>query len=136
MLLGKLYPLFKFLSRISINAFFCLGVLLSQYIVGPVSEHTMFTALLLVESATAFVVQFVGIGSAVAFFVAGLPLFVSLVLNPLFSSGKGDISLVTYAIGHVFSILTGTMMILPVLEFFVPLVRVLLSSVTVLPSAK
>ncbi|KIL62086.1 hypothetical protein M378DRAFT_166083 [Amanita muscaria Koide BX008] len=98
-----------------------LGVLFSQYIFGPVPEHTILTSLLLVDSASAFVLQSVGIGSAVFFFILALPLFVALSLNPIFAWGKGRISLMTYAIGYPLPMLTTMMLMLPVTEFFVPL---------------
>ncbi|KAF8625164.1 hypothetical protein AX15_005531 [Amanita polypyramis BW_CC] len=98
-----------------------LGILLSQYLFGPVPERTIFTALLLVQSAAAFIMQACDIGSAVLFFISALPLFVALVLNPLLARGKGEISLATYAIGGALPILTGWMLILAVVRFFVPL---------------
>lgn len=82
----------------------------------------MFNALLLVQSATAFGLQLLGIGSAALFFIMALPLFVAMVMNPLFSARKGQISLVTYAIGSAPSLLTGPLLMLAVVEFFVPLV--------------
>ncbi|KAF8624137.1 hypothetical protein AX17_007200 [Amanita inopinata Kibby_2008] len=100
-----------------------LGILLSQYLIGPIPEGTMFGAILLVKSAAAFVLQSLGIGSAVLFFISALPLFVSLLLNPLFTRSKtmGEISLVTYGIGLILPLITGTMLLVSVVEFFVPL---------------
>ena len=100
-----------------------LGILSSQYFFfNPISEQTMFTALLLVQSATAFGLQLAGIGSAALFFIMALPLFVAMVINPVFSARKSEISLVTYAIGSAPALLTGPLLMLAVVEFFVPLV--------------
>ncbi|KAF8325029.1 hypothetical protein F5887DRAFT_1065471 [Amanita rubescens] len=100
-----------------------LGILSSQYFFfNPISEQTMFTALLLVQSATAFGLQLSGIGSAALFFLMALPLFVAMVINPVFSARKSEISLVTYAIGAAPALLTGPLLMLAVVEFFVPLV--------------
>lgn len=69
-----------------------------------------------------------GIGSAAIFFLAALPIFISLLLNSLFVDGRisivghRKISLWTYAIGQAPSLLTGSMFLLGVTEFFVPLV--------------
>ena len=60
------------------------------------------------------------------FFLAALPIFISLLLNPLFSSKKTlggvEFSLWTYAIGQTLPLLTGSMLLLGVVEVFVPLV--------------
>ena len=105
------------------------GILSSQYIFfDPVSEQTIFDSLLLVQTVSALIVQSLGIGSAALFFLMAVPLFAALVLNPVFTWGKkGEISLVTYGIGSSSSVLTGTMLLLAVVEFFVPLVCTSLS---------
>lgn len=83
----------------------------------------MFNSLLLVQTVSALIFQSLGIGSAALFFLMAVPLFAALVLNPVFTWGKGaGISLVTYGIGSSSSVLTGTMLLLAVVEFFVPLV--------------
>jgi hypothetical protein len=58
--------------------------MISQYLVGEVHEHSVFTALLLIQAFVAFSVQLANIGSAAIFFLTALPLFVVLALNPLF----------------------------------------------------
>lgn len=82
----------------------------------------MFNALLLVQTGAALVVQFLGVGSAALFFLMAVPLFAALAVNPALTAGKSEISLVTYGIGSSSSVLTGTMLMLAVVEFFVPLV--------------
>lgn len=104
------------------NLSFLLGAMLSQYLVGPVSEHTLFTALLLMQTATAFAVQMIGIGSAALFFVSSLPLFIVLAINPMLSGSAQKISLMTYAVAQASPLLTGTLVMLPIAEIFVPLV--------------
>ncbi|KAF8682072.1 hypothetical protein AX14_004421 [Amanita brunnescens Koide BX004] len=100
-----------------------LGILSTQYIFfNPISEQTMFNALLLVQTGAALVVQFLGVGSAALFFLMAVPLFAALAVNPALTAGKSGISLVTYGIGSSSSVLTGTMLMLAVVEFFVPLV--------------
>ena len=86
----------------------------------------MFNSLLLVQTASALIFQWLGIGSAALFFLMAVPLFVGLALNPVLTWGKrGEISLVTYGIGSSSSVLTGAMLLLAVVEFFVPLVGLL-----------
>jgi len=71
-------------------------------------------------------IQSLGIGSAAMFFLAALPIFISLLLNPLFSSRKTlgvEFSLWTYVIGQTLPLLTGSMLLLGIVEVFVPLVR-------------
>ncbi|KAG5638589.1 hypothetical protein H0H81_011675 [Sphagnurus paluster] len=98
-----------------------LGTLISQVLVGPVQEHTAFTALLLLQAGAAWGVQMLGVGSAAMFFLNGLPLFIVLLLNPLFSGSTSEISLLTYALGQAFPLLGGVLLLVPVIEVFVPL---------------
>jgi len=98
------------------------GGLASQLPFGRIHERTMFTSLLLMQSSVAFVVQMFNIGSAALFFVSALPLFFSLALNPFTVGESRQISLWTYAFGQIFPLLTGTLVIVPVIEVFVPLV--------------
>lgn len=96
--------------------------MVSQYLVGPVSEYTLFTTLLLMQTGTAFVVQVMGIGSAALFFVSALCLFFVLAINPLVTGSSQKISLVTYGLGQAMPLLTGVLFLLPIIEIFVPLV--------------
>ncbi|KAJ3517001.1 hypothetical protein NLJ89_g779 [Agrocybe chaxingu] len=98
-----------------------LGAMLSQYLVGEVHEQSVFTALLLLQSLFAIVVQLADIGSAAIFFLTALPLFIALSFNPLFSGTTKRLSLWTYGIGQALPLLTGTMLIIGVVEVFVPL---------------
>jgi len=108
------------------------GALLSQYFVGEVHEQSVYTSLLLIQSFFAIAVQAAGVGSAALPFLTALPLFASLALNPAFASASSvatsrRISLWTYAIGQTLPLLTGTMLLIGVVEVFVPLVRRLLA---------
>ncbi|GLB41442.1 putative peptide hydrolase [Lyophyllum shimeji] len=98
-----------------------LGTLLSQVFVGPVPEQTLFTAILLLETGICFVMQMLGIGSAAVFFLAAFPLFIALLLNPLFSGSTSEIALSTYGLGQAFPLFGGVLLLLPVVEVFVPL---------------
>ncbi|TFK34083.1 hypothetical protein BDQ12DRAFT_690347, partial [Crucibulum laeve] len=98
-----------------------LGVLLSQYFFGPVREQTALNALLLMQSGIAFGMQMLNVGSAALFFISALPLFFVLLINPLLSGSSKEISLATYALAQVFPLLTGTLVMLPIVEVFVPL---------------
>lgn len=99
------------------------GCMISQYLVGEVHEQSVFTAMLLIQALIAFVVQMANIGSAAIFFLIALPLFMSLAINPLFSGTNGRLSLGTYALGQMLPALTGGLLLLGVLDVFVPLVR-------------
>jgi hypothetical protein len=96
--------------------------LISQYFVGEVHEQSVFTSLLLVQALLAIVVQLAGVGSASIFFLCALPLFVALIINSLLVENTKNISLWTYAIGQAIPLLTGSMLIVGVVEVFVPLV--------------
>jgi len=99
-----------------------LGALISQYLVGQVHEQSVFTALLLVQAFVAVAVQVAGIGSAAIFFICALPLFVALIINSLLMGNTKNLSLWTYAIGQILPLLSGSMLIVGVVEVFVPLV--------------
>lgn len=99
-----------------------LGALISQYFVGEVHEESVFTGLLLVQALIAIAVQVAGIGSASIFFLCALALFVALIINTLLVGNTKNISLWTYAIGQAMPLLTGSMLIVGVVEVFVPLV--------------
>lgn len=96
------------------------GALIPQLFFGRIREQTMFTSLLLLQTFLACVIQFAGLGSAVAFFITGLPLFLSLGLNVLFMN-NGEISLWTYALAQIVPLLTGTQLMTAILDVFVPL---------------
>jgi len=99
-----------------------LGALLSQYLVGPVSEQDILNALLVLQSGLAYGIQMAGIGSAGLFFLSGLPFFIALLLNRLITGNTTDISLITYAIAQLEPLLIGSLMLAIVSEVFVPLV--------------
>ena len=96
--------------------------MISQYFVGQVHEQSVFTSLLLVQALVTIVVQVAGIGSAAIFFLCALALFVALIINSLLVGNTKKISLWTYAIGQASPLLTGSMLIVGVVEVFVPLV--------------
>ncbi|KIM39558.1 hypothetical protein M413DRAFT_447037 [Hebeloma cylindrosporum] len=98
-----------------------LGAMISQYFVGEVHEQSVFTALLLIQAFFALAVQLVNIGSAAIFFLTALPLFVVLALNPLFVGSNQRISLWTYGLGQILPSLSGSLLLLGVVEVFVPL---------------
>ncbi|KAI0311021.1 hypothetical protein OF83DRAFT_1152851 [Amylostereum chailletii] len=97
------------------------GAFASQLLISPVHERTMFTALVLLLSGSALGVQMMGIGSAVMFFMAGLPLFVTLVVDRMINSSATSVSLAAYALGQIVPLVTGTQIICSVLDVFVPL---------------
>jgi len=82
----------------------------------------VFTALLLIQAFVALSVQLANIGSAAIFFLTALPLFVVLALNPLFVGSNQRISLWTYGLGQFLPSLSGSLLLLGVVEVFVPLV--------------
>jgi hypothetical protein len=80
------------------------------------------TSMLLVQSSSAFVIQWLGVGSAALLFLSGLSLFVALAVNSLVMKTGQDVSLWAYAIGQSIPSTTGAQMLYGVLEVFVPLV--------------
>lgn len=90
----------------------------------------MISSLLLMQSAIMVFLQYVGIGSAAIFFLSALPLLITMAGNAILfdNCGNGNeeieepVSLWVYALGQAFPILTGTLLFMPVLEVFVPLV--------------
>lgn len=98
------------------------GAMVSQYIVGEVHEQSVFTALLLIQASLAFGVQMLNVGSAAMFFLTALPLFIVLLLNPLFAGSNKRLSLLTYGLGQVMPAVSGTLLLLGVVDVFVPLV--------------
>jgi hypothetical protein len=100
-----------------------LGVLVSQYLIGPVSEQAIFNAMLLLQSGLALAIQMAGVGSASVFFLSGLPMLVALFINRLITGSTKTISLVAYALAQVEPLMVGTLILATVAEVFVPLVR-------------
>ncbi|KAJ7923479.1 hypothetical protein B0H13DRAFT_1979948 [Mycena leptocephala] len=99
-----------------------LGGLASQLFVPTTDEKTVFSAILLLQAAAAFSIQLINVGSAALFFISGLPIFVALLLNNVaLTTRKGEISLWTYVVGQFFPLLTGTLVMVPTVEVFVPL---------------
>ncbi|KAJ7768520.1 hypothetical protein B0H16DRAFT_1520063 [Mycena metata] len=99
-----------------------LGGLASQLLVPATDEKTVFSALLLLQATAALVIQLLNVGSAAAFFIAGLPIFSALLLNDVaLTTRKGEISLWTYGLGQFLPLMTGTLIMIPTLEVFVPL---------------
>ncbi|KAJ7509606.1 hypothetical protein B0H11DRAFT_1960274 [Mycena galericulata] len=99
-----------------------LGGLASQLFVPTTDEESVYAALLLLQSSAAFGVQMLNIGSAAMFFISALPLFGALLVNDLvLTSGAGELSLWTYALGGFLPLLTGTLIMVPTVEVFVPL---------------
>ncbi|KAJ7083760.1 hypothetical protein C8R44DRAFT_53144 [Mycena epipterygia] len=99
-----------------------LGALASQLLVPATDEKTVFAAILLLQSTAAFVIQLLNVGSAAAFFISALPIFGSLLLNDVvLTTRKGEMSLWTYAVGQFLPLLTGTLIMVPTVEVFVPL---------------
>jgi len=87
-----------------------------------VAERSVLSALLLMQSGGALLLQLLGLGSAYLLFLAALPLFVALSLDALLNHGL-VVSLWTYAFSLVVPLLTGMQMTCVVLDVFVPLVR-------------
>ncbi|KAJ7166799.1 hypothetical protein C8R46DRAFT_1095357 [Mycena filopes] len=99
-----------------------LGGLASQLLVPATEEKTVLSALLLLQATAAFAIQLLNVGSAAAFFISGLPMFGALLLNDLaLTTRKAEVSLWTYALGQFLPLLTGTLIMIPTLEVFVPL---------------
>ncbi|KAJ7698147.1 hypothetical protein B0H17DRAFT_1261330 [Mycena rosella] len=92
---------------------------------GPVTlldEKSVYAAIVLLQAAAAFGIQLLGVGSAAAFFISGLPIFGSLLLNNVaLTTRKGEVSLWAYALGQFLPLLTGTLIMVPTVEVFVPL---------------
>lgn len=106
------------------------GALISQLFMPDVREKTVFTSLLLVQSALAWGIQSFGIGSAALFFISSLPLCLALLFNSVISSGP-DVSLLSYAIGQFIPLTTGAQLAFEVLNVFVPLVSLAWPSISV-----
>ncbi|KAJ7304555.1 hypothetical protein DFH08DRAFT_903357 [Mycena albidolilacea] len=99
-----------------------LGGLASQLFVPTTDEKTVFASILLLQTATAFGVQLLNVGSAAMFFISGLPIFLALLVNNMaLVTRKGEISLWTYVLGQFLPLLTGTLIMVPTVEVFVPL---------------
>jgi hypothetical protein len=121
-----------------------LGALAAQLLFPPISERSMFTSILILQSLGALTLQMIGIGSAAIFYLSALPLFLAMGINDYLVPGiprkavnaakkgagaaangpteQGGISLWTYALGQASPLLVGTQILVGVCEFFVPLV--------------
>ena len=96
-------------------------------------ERITLNAILVIQSLSAFAIQLAGIGSAAILFVSAFPLFLVLVGDRVLTgtgmTTKGKrVSLWAYALGQWFPLLGGSMLLVPVVEFFVPLVRFFIRS--------
>jgi hypothetical protein len=92
-------------------------------VVPATDEKTVWAALLLLQSTAALGVQLLNVGSAAAFFISAFPIFCSMLVNNLFlTTRKGEVSLWAYALGQFFPLMTGTLIMVPTVEVFVPLV--------------
>ncbi|KAG7087620.1 hypothetical protein E1B28_013568 [Marasmius oreades] len=99
-----------------------LGALLPQLYIGEVEEAMVYSAILLMQTGVAVVVQFLGVGSACLLFLLGLSVFGGLLVNYVIGgSNQREMSLWTYAVGQVFPLAVGTMCAYPILDVFVPL---------------
>lgn len=74
------------------------------------------------QSRMAFAIQMSGIGTTAVFFLLGLPLLVVMFVNPMFNGSMNQISLSMYSLGQALPLL-GSILLIPVIEVFVPLVR-------------
>ncbi|KAK0459622.1 uncharacterized protein EV420DRAFT_1620165 [Desarmillaria tabescens] len=95
-----------------------LGAVLTFY-----NRPLVYSSVLFVQAMAAFGLQLLGLGSASLFFVTALPLVIAYALNPLFASFTGEkgISILTYVFGSFIPLITGTLVIVPTIEVFVPL---------------
>jgi hypothetical protein len=114
-----------------------IGVLVSQLILSSYlpsgnpnandMEQLTLNAILVLQSLSAFVILLIGIGSAAIFSMSAFPLFLALVVNRALAGtgmtrGK-RVPLRVYALRQCFPSLGGSILLVPVVEFFVPLVR-------------
>ncbi|KAH9951135.1 hypothetical protein B0H21DRAFT_719728 [Amylocystis lapponica] len=97
------------------------GSLASQLLVGRVREQTTFSSLLILQVSVAALLQLVGIGSGVLFFLSALGMLVSLVFNGLTTKPGDDVSLLGYALGQFPPLSLGTQIFCITLDVFVPL---------------
>ncbi|KAJ3545708.1 hypothetical protein NM688_g5597 [Phlebia brevispora] len=121
--LGK--PLSWFATELSCLALYgppaLLGALATQFVVPSVRERTVFTSFVLLQSALACGGQFLGVGSSAVFFVAGLPIFIALVLDLVLTGGQQEVTLWGYAIGQLVPLTIGAQLAYAMLDVFVPL---------------
>jgi len=102
-------------------------MLASQTVFPDVAERSVLSALLLMQTGGALLLQLLELGSAYLLFFAAIPLFVALSLDALLNHGL-VVSLWTYALVSLVPLLTGMQMSCVVLDVFVPLVRALVVS--------
>ena len=98
------------------------GALASQLIIGHVPEQTAFSSIMVLQGFLGALIQLLGIGAGGTLFLSSSPMIPALVLNSLLTNPGDDISLWSYAIGLVTPLVTGTVLLLSVLDVFVPLV--------------
>lgn len=109
------------------------GAFATQLFVARLPERTMFSGLLLSFAFSTLFLQMIGIGSAAMCFLSAVPIFISIVLDSLFTGGKGPMSLWAYALGQVSPLSTGTQVICTVFDVFVPLVSLYVRSPSIIP---
>ncbi|KAI0358143.1 hypothetical protein OH77DRAFT_1421438 [Trametes cingulata] len=97
------------------------GALVSQLFVGRVHEHTAFTALMLIQSFLAALIQVLGLGAGGVLFLSSAPFALALLINKVLTKPGDDISLWSYAVGQLSPLVTGTTLFCAVLDVFVPL---------------
>jgi len=97
------------------------GAFASQLLFDSAHERTVFTALLLLLSGGAFVVQMLGIGSAALLFISALPLFVALLVDRAINDSATNVHLLAYALGQISPLTTGTHALCIIFDVFVPL---------------
>lgn len=97
---------------------------LAVHILLPIrtTERVLFTGTMLTQSFLAVIVQLAGVGSAVAFFLSAVSLFVAVATEYVFCGKQDDVWLGAYAIGQIVPVFIGTEIFFPVSDFFVPLV--------------
>jgi len=97
------------------------GALSSQLLFGRIREHTLFTSLVLVQAFLAIGLQLAGLGSAAIYYLSALPLALALIINRFLVDTPDEIQLLTYGLGQLMPLLTGSQVILTALDVFVPL---------------
>ncbi|CAK5267855.1 unnamed protein product [Mycena citricolor] len=99
-----------------------LGAFASQLAVPTTNEKAAFASILLLQSAAAFVLQLINVGTGLLFFLPTFPSLVSLLLNDhILTKTKSELSLWTYVLAQAVPISLGAQLIIVTLEVFVPL---------------
>ncbi|KAF7318377.1 Peptide hydrolase [Mycena chlorophos] len=86
-----------------------------------VNEKAAVATTVLAQLSLAFAIQLLNVGSAAIFFIVGVPILASLLVNDFLLSTSGEVSLWFYALGSFVPLLGGTLITMPTLEVFVPL---------------